>query len=266
MDDISVAIASHKLRNALTVIKACTQALQRSLRKEQGISLDQEVLDGVHAKQLSYLDTIMSQTNYIDALIRQMLDVSRLRSGQLPLEYRRVDLVALVHQVVHQQSQITTDHRFMVHTSDGTLFAPCDETSIRQVLDNLVNNALKYSPPGTAIIVGIERHPSDVHPPEVVIWVQDEGCGISEEYHAVLFEPFYRVCTKGSSCINGLGLGLYTSRETINLHGGRMWLKSEPGKGSTCTFSLPLERPHEQDDETCGNESERVAVKTGERP
>ena len=266
MDDISVAIASHELRNALTVIKACTQVLQRSLRKEQGIFLDQEVLEGVHAKQLSYLDTIMSQTNYSDALIGQLLDVSRLRSGQPPLEYRRVDLVALVHQVVQQQSQITTDHRFMVHTSDGTLFAPCDETSIRQVLDNLVNNALKYSPPGTAIIVGIERHPSDVHPPEVVIWVQDEGCGIGEEHHAVLFEPFYRVCTKGSSWISGLGLGLYISREMINLHGGRMWLKSEPGKGSTFTFSLPLERPQEEDDEKFGNESECVAVKTGGKP
>jgi len=261
MDDISVAIASHELRNALTVIKVCTQVLQRSLRKEQGISLDQEVLDGVHAKQLSYLDTIMSQTNYIDALIGQLLDVSRLRSGLLPLEYRRVDLVALVHQVVRQQSQITADHRFMVHTSDETLLAPCDETSIRQVLENLVNNALKYSPPGTAITVGIERHP-----PEIVIWIQDEGCGISEEHHAVLFEPFYRVCTKGSSWISGLGLGLYISREMINLHGGRMWLKSEPGKGSTFTFSLPLERPQEEDDETCGNESECVAVKTGGKP
>lgn len=261
MDDISVAIASHELRNALTVIKACTQVLQRSLRKEQGISLDQEVLEGVHAKQLSYLDTIMSQTNYIDALIGQLFDVSRLRSGLLPLEYRKVDLVALVHQVVHQQSQITTDHRFMVHTSDETLFAPCDETSIRQVLDNLVNNALKYSPPGIAITVGIERHP-----PEVVIWVQDEGCGISQEHHAALFDPFYRVCTKGSSCISGLGLGLYISREVINLYGGRIWLKSEPGKGSTFSFSLPLERPHEQDDEMFGSESERMAVKTGGKP
>jgi two-component system, OmpR family, phosphate regulon sensor histidine kinase PhoR len=263
MNDVSVAIASHELRNALTVIKACTQVLQRSLCKEQGISLDQEALERAHAKQLSYLDTIVCQTNYMDELIGQLLDVSCLRSGQLPLQYRRVDLVALVQQVVHQQSQITTDHQFMVHTSDETLFATCDETSIRQVLDNLVNNALKYSPPGTAIIVGIERHPRDVHPPEVVIWVQDEGCGISQEHHAALFDPFYRVCTKGSSCISGLGLGLYISREVINLYGGRMWLKSEPGKGSTFSFSLPLERPHEQDDESFGNESERVAVKAG---
>jgi len=147
MDDVSVAIASHELRNALTVIKACTQVLQRSLCKEQDLSLDQEALERAHAKQLSYLDTIMSQTNYMDELIGQPLDVSRLRSGQLPLQYRKVDLVALVQQVVHQQSQITTDHQFMVYSSDETLFATCDETSIRQVLDNLVNNALKYSPP-----------------------------------------------------------------------------------------------------------------------
>jgi two-component system, OmpR family, phosphate regulon sensor histidine kinase PhoR len=244
-------------------IQACTQVLQRSLCKEQGLSLDQEALERAHAKQLSYLDTIVSQTNYMDELIGQLLDVSRLRSGQLPLQYRKVDLVALVHQVVHQQSQITTDHQFMVHSSDETLFATCDETSLRQVLDNLVSNAIKYSPPGTAIIVGIERHTSDVHPPEVIIWVQDEGCGISEEHHAALFDPFYRVCTKGSSCISGLGLGLYISREMINLYGGRMWLKSELGKGSTFSFSLPLERPQEQDDETFGNESERVPVKAG---
>jgi signal transduction histidine kinase len=265
MDDVSVAIASHELRNALTVIKASTQVLQRSLCKEQGISLDREALERAHAKQLSYLDTIVGQTNYMDELIGQLLDVSRLRSGQLPLQYRRVDLVALVQQVVHQQSQIT-DHRFMVHISDETLFATCDETCLRQVLDNLVSNALKYSPPATAINVGIERHPSDVHPPEVVIWVQDEGCGISQEHHAALFDPFYRVCMKGSSCISGLGLGLYISREMISLHGGRMWLKSEPGKGSTFSFSLPLERPHEQDDEMFGNESERVAVKTRGKP
>jgi two-component system, chemotaxis family, CheB/CheR fusion protein len=106
------------------------------------------------------------------------------------------------------------------------------------VLNNLLENAIKYSSPDKPVTIGI-AHPSQPTS-EVVVWVRDEGSGIGEEEQAHIFDRFYRVLASESPQIKGLGLGLYISHEIIIHHGGRMWLESKPGAGSTFYFSLPL--------------------------
>ena len=103
------------------------------------------------------------------------------------------------------------------------------------MLNNLLTNALKYSGPETPVMVGIERKTN-----EVIVSVRDQGPGISSEDQSRIFDRFYRVQKTGSSIAEGLGLGLYIAHQIIVQHGGRMWLESKPGEGSTFFFSLPL--------------------------
>lgn len=169
------------------------------------------------------------------------MDFSRIQNRKLDLNYTTgADLTELVGRVVEQRRLAEPDRQLRVQVKPAALPATIDEARLEQVLDNLINNALKYSPPATPVTVGLERTETGGRP-EALFWVRDQGCGISAEDRLHIFDRFYRVRSQDTAGINGLGLGLYVSHEIIGLHGGRMWLDSEPGQGSTFYFAVPLE-------------------------
>ncbi len=239
-NELSLLMISHELGNVLTAISGTAQLLQRSLLKQQGAFLDQHAQQQVNAHQLSLVKAILHRMSSLQELIGQRLDVSRIQSGSLAMKTaQQANLVALLRSVV-EQYQGTSRYVVMLEASEESIFASFDAFWIEQVLHNLVGNAIKYSPPHTTVVVGIERQAKAIAPQEVVIWVRDEGSGISQEHHAALFQRFYRVRTRDNVHVEGLGLGLYICHEVIRQHSGRMWLTSEPGRGSIFSFALPI--------------------------
>jgi signal transduction histidine kinase len=168
-------------------------------------------------------------------MIKEMLDITRIHSEQFELKNtRNVNIVELVQRVVEQQN-VTTDHEITVETKQEEVQVNCDEAHIEQVLSNLISNAVKYSPDEKPVVVSIESSGD-----EVIVAVRDEGHGMSEEQQAHIFERFYRAHSEENDTVEGLGLGLYIAHEIVIKHGGRIWLESKPGQGSTFYFSLPL--------------------------
>jgi signal transduction histidine kinase len=181
-------------------------------------------------------------------LVDQLLNFSRIQNKQLELKYSPdLNLNQLIQRVIEQHRQNPQSHNFAVQLPDQSLFGSFDAGRIEQVLDNLINNALKYSPAETTVTVGLEAsRPTDTDLSiKALIWVRDEGFGISKEAQEHIFDRFYRVRTRQTAGVEGLGLGLYVSNEIVRQHGGHMWLESQPGEGSTFYLSLPLTPPLE---------------------
>jgi len=173
---------------------------------------------------------------------------------------QRVNLVSLAQQVIEQQRPAAGDRELVIEADQPELMVVCDSLRIRQVLTNLIGNAIRYSPPATTVLVGLSRATTreviDEHgayvgsqttiadPDEMlaVICVQDQGAGISPEQAAELFKRYARGQERRGE---GLGLGLYLSREFVNRHGGIIWIESLEGQGSTFYVALPLEQPAE---------------------
>lgn len=225
-DDFLI-IAGHELRTPLTSIKGYTQLLQRKVGRHPDL-----------VTELQLLNNINHQSNRMNGLINEMLDISRIESGQLRLNYSyNRDLVALVRIVVEQRQVSTSHHKLTLDTSSDVIEGTFDEGRIEQVLNNLIGNAIKYSPPDQPINICVRPDPTTN---EVTISIQDYGIGISRDQQAHLFDRFNRVRDSVTNKIDGLGLGLYISHEIIRRHGGRIWLESAPNVGSTFYFTLPL--------------------------
>src|SRR5205807_6779015 len=139
--------------------------------------------------------------------------------------YTDPDIVALLRRVVEQFAH--SDHQVVLKTSEESITGTLDEARIEQVMNNLISNALKYSPNDKPVVVAVECQTDN--PDEVLITVSDEGPGIAEEEQAHIFDRFYRVHTQGSAKIKGMGLGLYIAHEIVIQHGGRIWLESKLG-------------------------------------
>src|SRR3989440_2537194 len=230
LKDEFLSLASHELRTPLTSIMGHSELLQRALKR-----LDNgEVSKADFSQEAHILDMIVHQSRRLNHLIEEMVDITRIRSEQFEIKHKEnVNIIQLVQHVLEQY--IDSKHEINLITRDDEIIVNSDEGRIEQVLNNLVGNAVKYSPAGKPIEVRVER---DKH--EVTIAVRDEGVGISEEQQRHIFERFYRVHNDANAAIEGLGLGLYIAHEIVVRHGGRMWLESKPGKGSAFYFSLPL--------------------------
>lgn len=253
LKDEFLAIASHDLRTPVTSIKGYVQLLQRNFVKqynfvetknsasEAGNSLDQASIRRFLETNLKIIGTVLNQTNRINELIARFLDYSRITQDQIKLQYtQNADLVKLVMAVVANLGMTSHDHRILLANNVDTLSridVNFDEARLEQVFNNLIGNAIKYSPAGTNITVGIE--PPMPGAAEVVIWVKDEGYGISQDEQSHIFERFYRIQNDHNANKGGLGLGLYISAQIIKLHGGRLWLESQKDVGSTFFVVLP---------------------------
>ncbi len=238
LKDDFISIASHELRTPLTSMMGNTEILQYSLRlqvqKAKGATTLETSVKTLE-KQQHIVESILHQSLRLNKLIDEMLDIARVQGEQLEL-YRReqVQLVALVEREIENQATIS-NRRITLETNAEEITGTWDEARIEQVVNNLLSNAVKYSSDDEPITVHIERTDS-----EAIVSVRDHGRGIGEEQQAHIFERYYRVQTDKNHGVEGLGLGLYIVHELIALHGGRMWLESCQGKGSTFYFALPL--------------------------
>jgi PAS domain S-box-containing protein len=224
-----VSVVSHELRSPLTSIMGFAQTLQG-----HGQETPVEVQD-------EYLGIIQQESNRLLVMINDLLDVSRMEAGRaLSLHYAEVDLRSLVEHVVRFQ-QVTTDrHQFKVELPDNGLSVEADRDKVEQILTNLVSNAIKYSPKGGEVVIGGSEEGD-----YVVLHVADQGLGMREEEVAQLFQPYQRVDRDAIKGIRGTGLGLHLVRGLVEAHGGKIWVESAPGKGSTFRFSLP-KRPERE--------------------
>lgn len=237
LKDEFLSLVTHELRTPLTTIQGNTQLLQRNLNqlaKRLGENAAQEQqID----HNLQMLNRIIHQVAQIDKLIGEMTDVTRIRGKIFSLQTsEKVDLITLVREVAEHYTMQGQD--ISLHTPDTDLLGTWDEDRIEQVLNNLINNAIKYSSPGKPITITVEARSQSM--PEAVVAVHDEGMGISQEEQQYIFSRFYRTQSAKEEKVTDLGLGLYIAHEIVEQHGGQMWVESQKGKGSTFYISLPL--------------------------
>ncbi|MEO8970918.1 MAG: CheR family methyltransferase [Ktedonobacteraceae bacterium] len=238
LKDDFISLASHELRTPLTAIMGNTEIMQRNLlRLVQGANGASETTVGrnVLEQQQHTVESILHQSLRLNKLIDEMLDIARVQGKQLELQRQEhVQLVALVRRAIENQATIS-HRRITLETNAEEVSGTWDDARIEQVINNLLSNAIKYSPVDDPVTVNIERTAS-----EAVVSVRDHGKGIGEEQQDHIFERYYRARTDINHGVEGLGLGLYIAHEIIHLHGGRMWLESHRGEGSTFYLSLPL--------------------------
>ncbi len=226
------SIANHELRTPITVIQGFAEILQ--LKEKQEHNFD---------KLTQYaLNNIADQSHHLARLIEEMLDISRIEQTQFMLHYAPCDLLSILKHVIDSQSGAARQHhlRFCpegLQDSD-TLLVNLDEERMIQVFSNLINNAVKYSAPGSTIEIGLKLRPEK--PQEVLIWVKDQGIGIATEDIPHIFKRFHRARNVDRSH-SGFGIGLYLVKEVITRHGGRVWVDSQEGKGSIFYVTLPLD-------------------------
>ncbi len=217
-----VATLSHELRMPLTAIKGYATAL---MLKE---------VDWSAAKHAEFLRLIEAECDNMQGLIREILDSVLLEVHQIRVERRPLDLPALVRQLVDETQRLTQRHRLLTDFPPGFPVLECDARGITQVLRNLLDNAVKYSPNGGLILVR-----GEVRPRDVVVSLADQGVGIAPEDLIPLFEKYFRAASSGSPYVPGAGLGLPIARAIVEAHGGRIWVESKTGQGTTLYFSLP---------------------------
>ncbi|WP_404367933.1 ATP-binding protein [Corallococcus coralloides] len=226
--DQFLSMASHELRTPLTPLKATLDLLIR--QSESGARPTPE-------RQRAVFERLTRQVDRLTRLIGDMLDVSRLQSGRFALTVAPMDLTALARDVM-ERVQVSRPERqgvLSLEVPDGPLVGRWDEQRLDQLLTNLVENALRYSPPGTPVRVRVREEDGQVR-----MDVEDRGIGIPEESLPQLFTPFFRARNATEHYAGGLGLGLAICREIVERHGGRIQARSEgPGKGTCFTVWLP---------------------------
>jgi PAS domain S-box-containing protein len=212
-----LSMVTHELRNPLASIRGYAQIMQR-----RGEYLERGI------------EVILTQSRRLERLIGDLLDVSRVEAGQLHLRREETDLVALALSAADQARALTRAHAVRFEGPGGPLLGRWDRDRLEQVFQNLLANAMKYSPDGGAIVVRVENQGCEAR-----VSVTDQGPGIPPEALPALFGRFFRTAEARASGAEGLGLGLYISRSLIEAHGGRIWADSTLGQGSTFTFALP---------------------------
>lgn len=218
--DEFIGIASHKLKTPLTSIKAYLQIID-SIEQQQ--------------PQKQYISKTLESVNKLQQLIYDLLDVSKIQSGQLHLNKTDFDIDTLTDETLAAYRMVVPG--YVIERINGKLNAivHADRHRIEQVIINLLSNSVKYSPGANKVIVSVKE--SDQ---EVIIKVRDFGIGINPEEHDKIIERFYRA-SSNSILISGFGLGLYICRDIIRRHKGKTWVESERPGTSVC-FSLPIER------------------------
>jgi two-component system, NtrC family, sensor kinase len=220
-----LANMSHELRTPLNAIIGFSQVLR------------EEIVGGINEKQAEYLDDILSSANHLLSLINDVLDLSKVEAGQVELEIAPFSLrESLERGVVMIRERATKDGVKVALVTDPKLeLIVGDERRVLQVIFNLLSNAVKFTPAGGAVDVSAEQVDGEVR-----VAVSDTGPGLASQDHERIFDEFQQTET-GIEQREGTGLGLALSKRLVELHGGRIWVDSELGRGSTFTFTLPVE-------------------------
>ena len=218
-----IATASHELRTPLAAVYGAAQTLRR-----HDFALDD-------AGRERFISLIVDESDRLAGIVNQILLANQLEVGRLDLESEPFDAADLVERVVESARTHAPPHiSFDIKTSDAVPPVAADKDRAQQVLVNLVDNAVKYSPGGGRVELGLEAANG-----AVVFRVVDEGMGIPDGERSRIFEKFYRLDPNMTKGIGGTGLGLYICSELVERMGGRIWLESKEGKGSAFYFQLP---------------------------
>jgi signal transduction histidine kinase len=225
--DEFLSIAAHELKTPLTTLMGNIDLIQRRARREGGLS----------ERDTRAIGVATQQARRLKQMIDSLLDLSRLELGQLSIEPKPLDLNQLAWRVVDEVQPGLLRHSISCHTPDTAVMIDGDEVRLEQVLQNLLQNAVRYSPNGGRIDVIVT---TDTQAALASLHVRDHGIGIAADALTQLFERFYRVPDTTIEHIHGVGIGLYVVKEVVTLHGGTVDVASEAGVGSTFTVNLPL--------------------------
>jgi signal transduction histidine kinase len=217
-----ISAAAHDLKTPLTTLVAQAQFLERRAQSDPSAPAD-----------ISGLRRIVQEARRLSSLVVELLDASRIEQGRLVGEREPVDLVELAREVARRDGYRT--HRVKVF-ADAPVVGSYDPRRIEQVLENLVENAVKYSPESSEVRIGVAQRNG-----QAFVDVSDEGIGIPPEDLARVFDRFHRGSNVDDRRFAGMGLGLFICRGIVEQHGGRMWVESRVGTGSTFHVELPAE-------------------------
>jgi len=214
---------SHELKTPLTSIIAAAGLLAEELEAGH---------DESHQK---LIQTIIHNANTLETRLAELLDIVKTGSGKLQLQYEPVDMKSLIIGTCQQISPMLRGkkHKLSTDLPESLPIIRGDGQRLEQVLLNLLTNAAKFTPEGGSIVVRARLDDANL-----VIEVQDNGIGIAREEQSRLFKPYSRLSSDRQRH-PGLGLGLALAKQVVELHGGKIWINSEPGKGSTFSFSIP---------------------------
>ncbi|MBH9968027.1 MULTISPECIES: cell wall metabolism sensor histidine kinase WalK [Rossellomorea] len=225
-----VANVSHELRTPLTTMRSYLEALA------EGAWQDEEIAP-------QFLNVTQTETERMIRLVNDLLQLSKMDSKDYRFNKDWIDFILLFHGIIDRfEMTKNLNVTFERYLPDDALFVEIDTDKITQVLDNIISNALKYSPEGGTITFNVKENNGFIE-----ISVSDQGLGIPKENLDKVFERFYRVDKARSRQMGGTGLGLAIAKEMITAHGGDIWATSVEGKGTTITFTLPYDSAQEDD-------------------
>lgn len=220
--DYFISLASHELKTPVTSLKGYTQLLQTTYQDKGDTFL------------INALSVIEKQTARLNKFISELLDLSKIKSGSLIFDEECFEINLFLEEILEEKRHINPRH-IIEFTAAEEAFVFADKERIRQVVANIVNNAVKYSPSSNIITVT-----SKVRNNEIVVSVEDRGIGIAKSDQEKVFDRFYRAGNKNSKTYPGFGIGLYIASEIVKRSNGTIWVSSEPDKGSIFYFSLPI--------------------------
>jgi signal transduction histidine kinase len=220
--DYFIGMVSHELKTPVTSITGYIQLLQLKYGRGEDSFLN------------NALNTVNKQISKTTKLISELLDVSKIKSGSLSLNKENFQLTEIITEVIEELKHINPGHRFIFTQIDEAMVC-ADRNRIGQVITNLLLNAVKYSPDADTVEVTCVLEGNNA-----VVYITDFGIGIKQKDQEKIFERFYRVEGKNEKRFPGFGIGLFIASEIIERHGGKIAVKSEPGKGSVFYFSLPV--------------------------
>ncbi len=217
-----VSMVSHELRSPLTNISGAIELM-----------LEEEELSEDYVRRM--LGVVGDQTQRLIRLVKGVLDVSRIEAGRLHLERKELDILPIIERVVHSLQPTTVFHWFELPAVGNWPPIWGDEDRIEEMIFNLLDNAIKFSPSGGPISIGME-----VGAHEATVSITDPGVGIPADKLDRIFRKFHRLDSEDSRETYGHGLGLYITKGLAEAHGGRIWVESTEGQGSAFSFTLPL--------------------------
>ena len=221
-----LSTATHELKTPLTSIVGYVDRLL----------IRQETVGPVNQKQRRYLETVQRNAYRLKTLVDDLLDVSRIESGSLELCPMNVEVRPEVEEVIQSMQHQLSEKglKLVIDVPSKQCYVWGDRLRFSQVVNNLVSNACKYSPEGATVTISSRDYAG-----EVQIDVADTGIGISPEDQSHLFSKFFRAANASTRQAPGTGLGLYITKHLVEAHGGSIWVESEPGRGTTVSFTWP---------------------------
>ena len=225
MRDTFLSVAAHELKTPLTSLLGNAQLMLRRASRE----------GTMNERDQRNVQIITEQARRLNQMILALLDISRIEMGHLTIDRTPVDVGALARRVVDEIQPTLIDHSVICVAPGTALVVEGDEVRLEQVLQNLISNAIKYSPNGGTVHVVVVRHAGQVY-----VSVADQGIGIPKAAIPNLFRRFYRASNVDAQHISGMGIGLFVVKEIVTFHGGEVAVESAEGQGSTFTVRLPL--------------------------